>query len=486
MPHTTNPTIKSNPNPTFTPTSTSTTSTPNSKLQNWPLTLRDIKHLYTSHHYRQCIALAEDLLPLTEEPIHKTYLTFYTAISYEGMGLAAHNYSKNKLPLLQAAVEWFVVCGGWVGDASVPSTASVEEEGGAVESDTDSEYGYEDEDKGSDDTLERSIAQLIQGIDLLGGDPFEDDPFIDREDADPNQNEDEEKYEWLLTQDSDAESSSHSDSFQDSPSLGDSDTDSDTDTPNNSFTTTNGPNELFHLPHEQGLIPSPLKVRKASGESFEAKILRLSGLNLDSELNLDQQPFPQYKKHPTEGSSGFVPPLPVRVIPTSTTNPYSDSGISSSGSLHQKHNHHHPQTQPNTTDPKQKEALNFLHAQIKSSITTLHTHINEITALQEARRMSRGLRRSGSFWSFSPVKSSSSPPSSSSMQDIGESIAGGSGRALSLMKETKVQRIERLRGEGWRTAGIRSPRLGWKGEEYYRGFCEGVLDELYLGLRSSG
>lgn len=38
------------------------------------------------------------------------------AISYEGMGLAAHQFSGQKLPLLQAAVEWFGVCGELLGE----------------------------------------------------------------------------------------------------------------------------------------------------------------------------------------------------------------------------------------------------------------------------------------------------------------------------------------------------------------------------------
>ncbi|KAL3261465.1 hypothetical protein ABHI18_003780, partial [Aspergillus niger] len=38
------------------------------------------------------------------------------AISYEGMGLAAHQFSGQKLPLLQTAVEWFGVCGEVVGE----------------------------------------------------------------------------------------------------------------------------------------------------------------------------------------------------------------------------------------------------------------------------------------------------------------------------------------------------------------------------------
>ncbi|PYI08464.1 hypothetical protein BO78DRAFT_468459 [Aspergillus sclerotiicarbonarius CBS 121057] len=524
-----NSTLNPNPNPnstfTRTPTSPASTKSPSSsaptptKPQNWPLTLRTIKHLYTSHHYRQCIARAEDLLPLTEEPIHKTYLTFYTAISYEGMGLAAHNYSKNKLPLLQAAVEWFVVCGGWVADAydasdtflptEVAEKEEEDEDGfeeecdrrrySGMEGDTDSENGNEDENE--NDTLERSIAQMIGGIDLHGRGPFQDDPFIDREDSDLGHDED--GGEWTHIQGSDSDSNSRSDIFEGSPgpSLSDRDSDTDTDTdetPNNSYITTTNPNEPYGA-IEEDLIPSPLKVRKASGESFEADILQKSGVNLDLDLEHVQQPFPQYKKLATVGgpSCDSVPALPVRVIPTafhththSHPHPHlqpisgSQSSYShSSENIPPKHIHPHTTTSITHNEAKTK-TLHSLSTQITTSITTLQTHINYITALQHARHMSRGMRRSGSFWSFSPIKSPATKDkdTGTSMSDAGSS--GQTSTSTSLLKETKGQRIERLRKEGWRTVGIRSPRLGWKGEEYYRGLCEGVLGELYLGLTS--
>lgn len=46
--------------------------------------------------------------------------------------------------------------------------------------------------------------------------------------------------------------------------------------------------------------------------------------------------------------------------------------------------------------------------------------------------------------------------------------------------ENKEQRIARLRADGWKTVGLKSGRRGWKGVEYYRAYCESVLNELYL------
>lgn len=41
---------------------------------------------------------------------HKAYLHYYSAISYETLGDAAHNYSSNKLPLLHLARDNYIAC----------------------------------------------------------------------------------------------------------------------------------------------------------------------------------------------------------------------------------------------------------------------------------------------------------------------------------------------------------------------------------------
>ncbi|PWY76541.1 hypothetical protein BO83DRAFT_232309 [Aspergillus eucalypticola CBS 122712] len=68
---TTRSTTSSTPSPSPSPTShpTTTPRTKTSGTTNWPLTLRTIKNLYTSHHYRQCIAHAAEHLSLTEQPV---------------------------------------------------------------------------------------------------------------------------------------------------------------------------------------------------------------------------------------------------------------------------------------------------------------------------------------------------------------------------------------------------------------------------------
>ncbi|KAL4752091.1 hypothetical protein BDW72DRAFT_212308 [Aspergillus terricola var. indicus] len=133
--------------------------------------------------------------------------------------------------------------------------------------------------------------------------------------------------------------------------------------------------------------------------------------------------------------------------------------------------------------------LSFLHTRITNTITHLQNLIQDVTAAQKAHNTSRqsvsgGLQRSTSFWSFSPIKNKE-------WKNMNES--NPSTRQLPLFQQRKSlysscfrresmrDRIARLRAQGWETVGLKNPERGWKGADYYRGFCEMVLDELYLG-----
>ncbi|PTU24588.1 hypothetical protein P175DRAFT_0402671, partial [Aspergillus ochraceoroseus IBT 24754] len=81
--------------------------------EQWKITLQDIKLLYLQRQYKRCIARSSAILNTSREaihPVYKTYLYYYSAISYEAMGRYAHNYSINKLPLLHSALDCFVTC----------------------------------------------------------------------------------------------------------------------------------------------------------------------------------------------------------------------------------------------------------------------------------------------------------------------------------------------------------------------------------------
>lgn len=121
----------------------------------------------------------------------------------------------------------------------------------------------------------------------------------------------------------------------------------------------------------------------------------------------------------------------------------------------------------NQEHSKYNNSIRFLRTQLTTSIATIHALIDEVTQLQRARKETRTLRRAASFWSFSPIQSSPGQEDESADGDGGQKI------------ESKEERIARLRANGWRTVGMRNERRGWKGSEYYRGYCNMVLDEMY-------
>ncbi|GLA78275.1 hypothetical protein AtubIFM55763_011003 [Aspergillus tubingensis] len=327
------------------------------------------------------------------------------AVAYEGMGLAAHQFSGQKLPLLQAAVEWFGVCGG---------------------------------------VLEEVRGDWEDGSGVLMCEE-DDDPFVEYhrpehdQDGEDGRKWEEEKEEMLFSGESD-----------------------------NSFDYTNTTISMYSEVSlfdeggegirdgdERGLVPSPLKVRKVSGESVGGS----SSLQ-DSEVE-------DHAMGAAKAGVGVSLPLPLRIdAPTTSASIY--TGYKKEVGI---------QTWQSVKTPAYKGELHthttidFLRQQVTSSITTLHKLITNVAEMQYARRMSKGMRRSGSFWSFSPVKEKQI----SGCDDIGEE------RSSFGVKESTEQRITRLRRDGWQTVGIRGQKSGWKGEGYYREYCERVLDELYLG-----
>lgn len=80
-----------------------------------------IRTLYLERRYKQCISLCTDLVDpdvsmasvamldesdaLQLHPVHEAFQLYHQAICYEALGLAAHNYSRNKIPFLDSAKE---------------------------------------------------------------------------------------------------------------------------------------------------------------------------------------------------------------------------------------------------------------------------------------------------------------------------------------------------------------------------------------------
>ncbi|OAL31147.1 hypothetical protein AYO20_08382 [Fonsecaea nubica] len=66
-----------------------------------------VQSLFYARRYKQCIALCEELQRSEIHALHKAFLWFYHATSYESMGLIAHNFSGSKLHFLDSARESF-------------------------------------------------------------------------------------------------------------------------------------------------------------------------------------------------------------------------------------------------------------------------------------------------------------------------------------------------------------------------------------------
>ena len=82
-----------------------------------------VRQLYLEKRHKQCVAACEDLLSLQVRttildisisanldqlhPVHKAFLLFQQAISYEALALAAHSHSRNKIPFFEQAKEKF-------------------------------------------------------------------------------------------------------------------------------------------------------------------------------------------------------------------------------------------------------------------------------------------------------------------------------------------------------------------------------------------
>ncbi|KAF9882764.1 hypothetical protein FE257_005312 [Aspergillus nanangensis] len=376
----------------------------------WRSLLQEVKLLYIQHQYKQCASRSLDILHIIHgpaHPIYKTYLYFYSAISYEAMGRTAHNYSAKKLSLLHSALDYFVTC-----NAVLPFP------GGSLADDGDSSPTSLVDSMFCSSERPSSTCSLASSVtDISDIDNGSDDPFV-----------------------------------------------SDTDTGGDLSFNAKLKSASDPTVPMSWLMPAPLRVQK-SGDNLQPLKLAF-GDPSEPRINT-RAPRP--------------PPLPIKIVPLSVSNSElqreakvnlaNQTKIAPSPS--QMATINTPQvdlcpmmqiTDPSTT--RYHDTLHSLRAQIHSSISAMHCLIDEVTELQHARRATRNFRRSASFWSFSPVKNdkaqSPAPPRSP-------------------VQETMEQRIVRLRADGWKTVGLRAPKRGWKGTQYYQAYCTDVLNELCQG-----
>lgn len=227
------------------------------------------------------------------------------------------------------------------------------------------------------------------------------------------------------------------------------------------------------------LMPSPLQIRKKSDGLTEA----------GPKCADDCEPQKKATTRPRP------PPLPLKIIPANELNIRSQKTHATANLLQGKGavscvietpsltpSHETNNNEDNTMDVNPARAaqivrfnrgIEFLREQVKSNITEIQQHVDHVEEIQRARR-SRKMQRAVSFWSFSPIKVEEGAEEKQTQEPVMDQFGN------ILVKETKPQRISRLRAEGWNTVGLRSPRSTWKGARYYQEFCNMVLNELCL------
>ncbi|KAL2840680.1 hypothetical protein BJY01DRAFT_249900 [Aspergillus pseudoustus] len=487
------------------------TRVPSSSAQ-WEKTLQEVKLLYIQRQYKRCVARSSSILSSASElvhPVYKVYLYFYAAICYEAMGRYAHDYSRTKIPLLHSALDCFVTClavlpDGIPADERLASEARYQRELGSHAEDTDCEDIPVDILIGQAATelqaeIESFSVSFSSGtISTLSPSPSPLSSASSRSTS---------PTESIVSSITDIIEKSL-DCPEDDPFLsdsGDSNDSRNTIKLGDRVVDREGP-VFFPNPsvRERRLMPSPLQVRKSN----QPRPLILPSLGISRASSAKGM-----SQNPDRRGRPFSIPLQIKLALNSDTNKPSnrkslrDYTSSPYPNPISRPLHASPVLRPRTTFSsvrKYNSTLAFLHTQITSSIAALHTAINSTKALQQSRAASRrslGLQRSVSFWSFSPVKKTptdSRGSSDSCNHNLGSKPSTAGSKRMSLFETTSPapacassssrshgheslqERIARLRDDGWETVGLKNSTRGWKGVDYYRGFCGAVLDELYL------
>lgn len=403
--------------------------------------------------------------------MHKTFLCFYSAISYEIIGRSAHDFSNKKIALLQQALDHFAACSevlpsmfpvveidsGGSSTAACSSTTTTTTKDESPPSLDSNETSFLSESSRTDSPVGGLVDCITNIIEKSIYEP-KDDPFVSDDDDD--------------------------------------DDDDGVQNDENEVVDTGFELEDILLSDEQAdafaprLLPSPLCVRKSSRDTDTIASESASN-QFDSD---EQQPMPKVVVHP-EGPRP-LPPLPLKIVRSmdherhllseeANASRKNDRVAENKTSL--SCNSHGTVVRHDTTKPltptqsaaikRYNNHIQYMRSQITSSISAIYSIIEDVTEIQRSRKASK-FQRSASFWSFSPVKPGGSCDAQGQRQER-RVLRSGFGFAV---VETKEQRITRLRSEGWKTVGIRSERRGWKGVEYYQAYCGSVLDELYLDL----
>jgi len=404
------------------------------------------------------------------EPMCKTFLCFYLAICYEFLGRAAHLYSRNKVALLQQALDSFLDC-----DAALPKLiplpklptlpGSLEFSSYHTRPETprqSNEYTPEDFLIWIDTPEQASpehpalIRSMTQMIDLSLSNP-DDDPFI-------SDSESEHATSFTLTLPKLRAAPAHT-----------------IDKENMLLSPPKTPLQSIDPTKKYRLMPSPLRIHKP--DRTESCITVCEDDEDDAsggELHLS----PLSKPLPLQATSENRFSIMAHSRVTATTPPLTTSPpckSSTPSSVYSRDADDHRKVAVDITPARAAKlvrfnrGVGFLREQVSTNITEIQQHLDQVKEIQRVRR-SRHSQRATSFWSFQPTTEKISEEDNENEEP--EPFMDQFGNIL--YKETKQQRTVRLRADGWSTVGVRSANSTWKGTRYYQEFCSMVLAELSL------
>lgn len=407
----------------------------------------------------------------------KPFLFFYSAISNEFLGRAAHLYSHSKVPLLNQALNSFLECGTALPQplklpkpSYLPESADFdafltppETPGHSTRYTAEDFLIWIDTPEGASPERPALIRSMTQMIDLSLSNA-DDDPFI-----------------------SDSESDRTSSFTLTLPKLRASprraiDRENKTLSPPKASRNSNSPKKLR-------LTPSPLRIKKSGWTKQSA--VTYEDESSDVDVSPRSKPMPLQITSASKINSMAKKSSTTNIPPKLTINGSSPPcKITTPSSVYSRGSDGITEVAVNITPAcaakivRFNRGIEFLREQISTNVTEIQKHVDQVKDVQRARR-ARQMKRASSFWSFHPITDQVAEKDIEKEEHLQEQKKQEPEPFIDefgniLYKETQLERRARLRTDGWSTIGLRSNSSTWKGARYYQEFCNMVLTELAL------
>jgi hypothetical protein len=408
----------------------------------------------------------------------KPFLYFYSAISNEFLGRAAHLYSHSKVPLLNQALNSFLECGSALPQPmKLPKSSFLpdsvdfdafltppETPGHSTQYTAEDFLIWVDTPEGASPERPALIRSMTQLIDLSLSNA-DDDPFVSDSGSDRTSS-------FTLTL----------------PKLRASprrviDRENRTLSPHKTLRSPNSPKKLR-------LTPSPLRIKK-SGRTKQSAVTYNDESSTDVEHSPRSKPMPLQMTSASKTNSMAKKSSTMNSASMLTINGYSPPCKSTTpSSVYSRGSDGIMEVTANITPAcaakivRFNRGIEFLREQISTNVIEVQKHVDQVKDVQHARR-ARQMKRASSFWNFHPItdqvlekdiekeevlQEQKKPEPEPFIDEFGNI----------LYKETRLERRARLRTDGWSTVGLRSNSSTWKGGRYYQEFCNLVLTELAL------